>query len=398
MKKKDKKKENILLESKKMCETMEENKAMQEKNDEDNVLEFLKDFVNSQCETDEVEPDDSCEEDDEDYCLNDSDEDGEDYEDDDDYNDDDTEDYDESREKELLEIEAKLSAKRFEDSLAFLDDMVGMEHVKKKLQRLGHYALWKKKLNIEGIDTSNFPEPNLTFMFLGAPGTGKTTVAKEMGKILKSIGLLSCGMVYEYRREHLVGQNYGAEEQNTREALNETVGCVFFLDEAYQCFKQGVDKRDPGYHILETLMQSFGKPDRCIIMAGYKEEMIELFKVNPGFRSRIPDENIIEFTGPSEQMLMDVATNAFHKMSLDVAQDADATLQQHIHEMWLNKDKDFGNARVIRQLAESIVINHANRIMTTNMCDDLTISKSDIQQSIVQPQRKSPAPTRIGFV
>ena len=385
MKKVDKKKENTLLKSEEMCGITEENTAETEKNDDtDVILKALNSLFNPQCEMDE--PDYSSEDDDEDYYLNDSDE----Y--------DDTEDYDDSREKELQEIEAKLSAKNFEHSLAFLDDMIGMEHVKQKLQRLGNYALWKKKLTIEGIDTSSFPEPNLTFMFLGDPGTGKTTVAKQMGKILKSIGLLSYDEVHEYRRENLVGQNYGAEEQNTREALNEAAGGVFFLDEAYQCFKQGIDKRDPGYHILETMMQDFGKPNSCIIMAGYKEEMTELFNVNPGFRSRIPDENIIEFTGPSEQMLMDVATNAFRKMSLDVAQDADATLQQHIHEMWLNKDNDFGNARVIRQLAESVVINHANRIMTTTQCDDFTISKSDIQQSIVQPQRKSPTRTHIGFV
>lgn len=306
--------------------------------------------------------------------------------------------YDDDRLKSILKNNAKVQEKDFEKSLAFLDDMVGLDQVKQKLQRLGRYVQWRDQLEIAGIDTSVFPQPNLTFMFLGSPGTGKTTVAKHMGKILKSLDLILTDEVHEYRREDLIGQNYGSEEQNTREALNKSAGGVFFLDEAYQCFKQSVDKRDPGYHILEIMMQEFENPSRCIIMAGYKEEMTELFKVNQGFRSRIPDENIIEFTEPSEQMLVDVATNAFRKMSLNLTHDADAMLRQHIHGMWQNKDKDFGNARIIRQLAESVVINHANRIMTTTRCDDFTISESDIRQSIVQPQRESPTRTHIGFV
>ena len=300
--------------------------------------------------------------------------------------------------EELLESTIDRQAQDFEKSLAFLDDMVGMDHVKEKLLRLGHYAQWKRKLEFAGIDTSAFPQPNLTFMFLGAPGTGKTTVARQMGKILKSIGLLFYDSVFEFRREDLIGQNYGCEEENTKSALEDANDAVFFLDEAYQCFKQSTDKRDPGYHILETLMQHFDKPGRCIIMAGYKSEMMELFKVNPGFHSRIPDDNIIEFTGPSEQMLVDVANNAFRKMSLQVTADAHAMLLRHIHDMWTNKDQDFGNARVIRQLAESIVINHANRIMSTTHGDDFIINESDIRPCLSLQQIKSPTRSRIGFV
>lgn len=286
----------------------------------------------------------------------------------------------------------------FEESLAFLDDMVGMEHVKEKLLRLGRYSRWLRKLEYEGYSTFVYPNPNLTFMFLGDPGTGKTTVAEHMGKILYRAGLLSDEEVYVYRREDLVGQNYGCEEENTKEALRKSRGGVLFLDEAYQCFKQSTDKRDPGYHILETLMARFSEPDRCIIMAGYKDEMQELFKVNPGFRSRIPDDNIIEFTGPSEQLLIDVASNAFRKMRFSLTPDAEALLEGHIHSMWVNKDKDFGNARVIRQLAEAVVINHANRIIAASQSDDFVITEEDIRQSIPQKRTKSVTRSRIGFV
>lgn len=306
--------------------------------------------------------------------------------------------YDDEEEEDINEEEEESSLITFEQSLAFLDDMVGMEHVKQKLLRLGRYVQWKQKLEAVGIDTSKFPTPNLTFMFLGDPGTGKTTVAKQMGNVLHSLGLISSNEVMEFRREDLVGQNYGSEEENTKEALRRTFGKVFFLDEAYQCFKNGIDKRDPGYHILDTLMADFGSDNRCIIMAGYKAEMQELFNVNPGFRSRIPDENIIEFTRPSEQLLVDVATNAFDKMEFFLDPKADDLLRQYIHDLWTSRERDFGNARAIRQLTDSVVINHANRIMTTTKADDFIITHDDIRQSLIQQPVKKITRAHVGFV
>lgn len=390
--KKIKNKENTLLQSEGHSGISEENIVKPEMtNCDEEFRKVLEEFIASEYNNLEtiVEEDSDCKDDDDGYFEEDDEEDF--------INDFEDMEYDEERRIELLETESKLQEKDFENSLSFLDDMVGMEHVKQQLLRLGRYAMWKKKLEVVGIDTSIYPEPNLTFMFLGDPGTGKTTVANHMGEILKSMGLLPYNSVHEYRREDLVGQNYGSEEQNTKEALNEAAGGVFFLDEAYQCFKQSTDKKDPGYHILETMMQVFGKPNRCIIMAGYKNEMLELFKVNPGFRSRIPDENIIEFTGPSEQLLNDVANNGFKKMQFSLTPEAQQILQQHIHDMWCNKDKDFGNARVIRQLTEAVVINHANRIMTTAESDDFIINETDIRQSIPQI-KKTPTQPHIGFV
>lgn len=287
----------------------------------------------------------------------------------------------------------------FSASISLLDDMVGMEHVKELLLRLGRYMRWRKKLEFGGIDTSNYPMPNLTFMFLGEPGTGKTTVANRMGSILYNLGLLENEKVIVFRREDLVGENYGSEEGRTKDALEQTEGGVLFLDEAYQCFKMATDKRDPGYHILETMMQEFGAPGRCIIMAGYKDEMLELTKVNPGFLSRIPRENIIEFKGVTETSMMRIATDAFKRMEFTLTFGAKALLRGYVHEMLQSKDKTFGNARTISHIVESAVIHHANRIMTTTEVDDFRISKADIRQSLVNlPTKKTLTHLRIGFV
>lgn len=95
---------------------------------------------------------------------------------------------------------------------------------------------------------------------------------------------------------------------------------------------------------------------------------------------------------------MDVATNAFGKMELQLTTESQSLLQQHIHDMWVGKDRDFGNARVIRQLADAVVINHANRIMAGMESEDFTINVSDLRQSLGEPGLQTPSRTRVGFV
>lgn len=296
------------------------------------------------------------------------------------------------------EVADEQAEETFEESLAFLDDMVGMEGVKEKLLRIGRYVQWRDRMKAKGIDTSDFPQPNLTFMFLGEPGTGKTTVAYRMGRILHSLGLLPSRKVMEFRREDLIGENYGSEELATKEALRRSRDSVFFLDEAYQCFKQSTDKRDPGYHILETMMAHFEQPGRCIIMAGYKNEMMELFKVNPGFQSRIPKENIIEFRSTTEDVMLKIAMDGFRKLSLRLTSGARSLMVNAMRETSAKKGKSFGNARAIVQFVKAVVINHANRVMISGMCDDMKITKADIMPSLCElKEGKTEARTRIGF-
>lgn len=296
------------------------------------------------------------------------------------------------------EIE-EVSRKTFEESIAFLDEMVGMEAIKEKLLRLGRYVQWKKRMKAGGCDVSHLPVPNLTFMFLGDPGTGKTTLAQQMGEILYSLDLISDNHVYLYRREDLVGQNYGYEEQATKEALEASKNGVFVLDEAYQCFKGATDKRDPAYHILETLMPAFGEPGRCIILAGYKKEMLELMQVNSGFRSRIPEENLFEFAGPSEQTLIEIVERRLEKMEMRLSTKAARMLRDSIHEQFARKDRSFGNARQMRQMTDSMVIAHANRIMTTLPEYDYRIINSADMATCLSAQvlHKPATRSQIGF-
>lgn len=289
--------------------------------------------------------------------------------------------------------------KSFENAIAFLDDMVGMEEIKEKLLRLGRYVQWKNALASRGNDVSCYPTPNLTFFFMGDPGTGKTTLAGKMGEVLYSLDLIERPQVFFYKREDLVGENYGAEEKHTKEALEQARGGVLVLDEAYQCFKGANDKRDPGYHILETLMAEFDKPGRCIILAGYKKEMLDLMQVNSGFKSRIPKENLFEFSGPSEARLFEIVKRRLNKMEMRMSPKAAQLLRKSIHEQLNHKDQSFGNARQMQQMTDAMVIAHANRIMGMAIrYDNLVINSADMNTCLsAQTQQNQPTRSRIGF-
>lgn len=289
--------------------------------------------------------------------------------------------------------------KSYAEATAFLDEMVGMEHIRAKLDRIQRYVLWRMLMVADGGDKECYPEPNLTFLFLGDPGTGKTTLANHMGEILYSLDLIESPEVFVYRRENLVGENYGSEERATTEALEKSRCGVFFLDEAYQCFKGATDKRDPGYHILETLMAEFDKPGRCIIMAGYRAEMLELMKVNSGFRSRIPQENIIEFACPDEDRLYNLVRMRLKKMKLRMSPKASKMLRDSIHEQLRHPDRSFGNARQMRQLTDALVFAHANRVIGNYYADaQYTITSEDMTACLAE-QKRDLQPTRnaIGF-
>ena len=289
-------------------------------------------------------------------------------------------------ELDAVEIKREVQGAAWRKELAFLDDMVGMEPIKQRLLDLGRYMGWTRWMAAHGNDVSLYPTPNLTFLFLGEPGTGKTTLAKHMGDILYSMGLIRRKEVFIYRREDLVGENYGCEEELTREALENSRDAVLVLDEAYQCFKNSSDRRDPAYHILETLMAEFGEPGRCIILAGYKDEMMELMQVNPGFRSRIPEENILLFSGPSEEALFEIVDRRLGSMKMRMTPDAKRLLHRSIHEQYVRRDRSFGNARQMCQMADAILFTHAQRFMESLQSNDCSSHSDSLLINSVEMQ------------
>ena len=278
-----------------------------------------------------------------------------------------------------------------------LQQLVGLTEVKQKLITYGKMMKFNAMRSEAGLPVVSAP---LHSMFLGSPGTGKTTVAKMIGKMLHDVGLLSKGHVVVRERATLSGTHYGDHEDLTLKALEEAKGGILFIDEAYQLFQQN-DSKDPGRLVLETLLTALADEnnrDWMLILAGYRDEMLRLFDMNPGLRSRIPEANIYTFDDFSESELMEIADRWFKKNKYNLTADARAALVNRLSSDHAARDRSFGNARhVVNLIQTSILPSMASRIMDKELPsqESLTdILPSDIPapSAPMQPTRR-----RIGF-
>ena len=295
---------------------------------------------------------------------------------------------------ESEEIHAEEPAPSFDEEL---QQLVGLEEVKRKLTAYEKLVSFNILRAGAGLPVTSTP---LHAMFLGSPGTGKTTVAKMVGKMLHRVGLLSKGHMVVRERATLSGTHYGDHEDLTRKALEEAKGGILFIDEAYQLFQHN-DPKDPGRLVLETLLTALADEDNrdwMLILAGYPDEMLRLFDMNPGLRSRIPEANIYTFADFSEAELMEIADRWFCKNRYHLTTDARTALTARLSSDYSARDKSFGNARHVVNLIEtSILPTMASRVMgedspAQESLTDILPSDIPAPTAPMQPSRR-----RIGF-
>lgn len=276
--------------------------------------------------------------------------------------------------------------------LKALDCLTGLHAVKEKLQAYEKVVKFNKMRLDNNLPANSLP---LHAMFLGSPGTGKTTVAKRMGLMLHRAGVLSKGHVVIKERATLLGPNYSMEESNTLEAIEQAQGGILFIDEAYQLY-QPSDPRDPGKFVIEALMTALAdesKRDWMLILAGYPDEMKRMFEMNPGFKSRIPESNIYIFDDFSEGELMEIAERYLERNSYSLSPEARLALSKRLAGDYASRGKDFGNARhVLNMIQTEILPAMAVRVMSeSNINAEMLslIQPSDIpnQMRKLQPQR-----------
>lgn len=255
------------------------------------------------------------------------------------------------------------------------DQLIGLRSVKNKLVAFEKMVRFNKLRNDHGLPT---PFQSLHAMFLESPGTGKTTVAMMMGKMLHKIGVLSSGHVVIKERSSLMGQNYGSEEANTREAIAEAQGGILFIDEAYQLYQPN-DPRDPGKFVIETLMTVLANDslrDWMLILAGYPEDMLRMFEMTPGFKSRIPETNIYTFDDFTEEELMEIADRYIERNKYTFTPEAREALSLRLASDYKHRDKSFGNARHVVNLIEtSILPAMAMRVMETENVNERMLTE-----------------------
>lgn len=278
-----------------------------------------------------------------------------------------------------------------------LDSLIGLDCVKKRLAVYEKIVKFNRFRESAGLSVVPIP---LHAMFLGSPGTGKTTVAKMMGRMLAKAGVLSRGHVIVKERSTLLGHLYSMEETNTKKAIEEAQGGILLIDEAYQLCQPN-DPRDPGKFVIETLMTALADEnnrDWMLILAGYPDEMKCMFEMNPGLKSRFPQSNIYTFDDFSDTELMEIAENYFEVNGYMLTSGAREALRQRLHADYANRDKKFGNARhVINLIQTDIIPAMAVRVISDGCTTSLSLS--EIQVCDIPPALKPVLPQRqrIGY-
>lgn len=237
--------------------------------------------------------------------------------------------------------------KSLDELLAELNSFIGLNSVKQSMRDFVDYLQFQMERKKSGLKSESVI--SLHTLYLGNPGTGKTTVARLMGKIFHAMGLLEKGHLVEVDRSALVSQYIGETAQKTDKVIEEAMGGVLFIDEAYTLFKQG-NAQDFGKEAIDTLLKRM--EDKAghfaVIAAGYPEDMEVFLSANSGMKSRINFTFNFEDYTPDE--LIEIIKRFADKEEFCLAEDAIAMIKKHITLMYRGRDKTFGNARLMRNI------------------------------------------------
>jgi SpoVK/Ycf46/Vps4 family AAA+-type ATPase len=260
-----------------------------------------------------------------------------------------------------LQAPFDFSGESFEEVLVKLDALEGLYEVKTKVKEHAKYIQFLQLRRDKGFEETE--TINLHTVFVGNPGTGKTSVAKLMGALYHKMGILSKGHIHEVDRTDLVGEYIGQTAPKVREAIELARGGVLFIDEAYALSRSNEDSKDFGREVVEILLKemSDGIGDLAIFVAGYPKEMKTFLDSNPGLRSRF--KNTFEFKDYLPQELIKISEIASRQHEVVVLPDAQARLNEMITEAFRTRDRTFGNARFIFDLIEKAKIRLGLRIM-----------------------------------
>ena len=265
----------------------------------------------------------------------------------------------------------------FEDSIQELDRMVGLDDIKQSIITMANQARFCLERRRAGFHTSDDTPRHA--IFTGNPGTGKTTVAKMIGRIYHSLGVLSKGEVICADRTRLVGRYVGETENNMKIVLAEARGNVLFIDEAYNLYDGADDRQDYGNHVLDSLLTVLAQPnpDMVIILAGYEKEMDAMLNSNPGLSGRFTYK--YRFNDYNAEQLMEIACNLFNRDEYVLTDEAKDMLTETISETVSQRTKNFGNARWVEQFVKNgIIPAMADRVIHAITKDYQHILVSDV--------------------
>ena len=278
-----------------------------------------------------------------------------------------------------------------------LDVLVGLEPVKTEVHRAANFARMQVMRRQQGLPVV---QTSLHSVFFGNPGTGKTTVARLMGRIYKSLGLLRRGHVVECDRGRLVAEYVGQTAVRTHAVIDSALDGILFIDEAYSLAGRGAE--DFGSEAIETLLKRM-EDDRdrlIVIVAGYTGPMEQFIASNPGLESRFT--NYLKFPDYQPDDLAEI----FHRMAAQSGLVCSPETERKVLTLCANlyaaRNEQFGNAREMRNLFESAVRNQSTRLVASGQCDRDALTTllpedlpADFATGMPAPPETKPATSRI---
>ncbi len=237
-----------------------------------------------------------------------------------------------------------------------LEELIGLESIKKDVKELIDLVKAQRLRTEQGMKTVPV---SLHLVFSGNPGTGKTTVARILARLYKEIGALSKGQLVEVDRSGLVAGFVGQTALRTQEKIQEAMGGVLFIDEAYTLAKEG---NDFGQEAIDTILKAMEdhRDDLVVIVAGYTDLMEKFINSNPGLKSRF--NKYFEFPDYTADELFSIFELQCAKYDYCLDPEARSMVREKIDHMEAEKGENFANARDVRNLFEQIITRQATRI------------------------------------
>ena len=245
-----------------------------------------------------------------------------------------------------------------EELLAQLDELCGLDKVKEDVKSLINLVKVRKLRQEADLPV---PPMSLHLVFMGNPGTGKTTVARLLAKIYHSIGVLSKGQLVEVDRSGLVAGFVGQTALKTQEVIDKALGGVLFIDEAYALANQD-NANDFGREAIEVLLKGMEdhRKDLIVIVAGYTDLMSDFIHANPGLESRF--NKYFYFDDYNGEQLAEIFRSMCKKNGYTMDEETDKAAAEAFGVMYERRDENFGNARDVRNVFETAVARQANRV------------------------------------
>ena len=255
--------------------------------------------------------------------------------------------------------EEALPVEDIDDLKAELNELVGLTGVKKEVNNLINMVTVHKLRQQHGLKS---PDMSLHMVFSGNPGTGKTTIARMMARIYRSLGILSKGQLVEVDRSGLVAGYVGQTATKTSKVIESALGGVLFIDEAYSLYRGKDDSF--GLEAIDTLVKGIedNRDDLVVVLAGYSKEMQLFLGSNSGLKSRFP--NIIEFPDYTAQELLDIAKINVSQRGYRMDEGCMMPLYNWFARKQAENARENGNGRMVRNLVEKAILNQSGRMLT----------------------------------